>query len=85
MKQWRENMNIDIENKEQLEKWKTDAKNSSFFGYCLKDFDRDALLSVIGCQVEEGRKDHASHQKHVDILNLCRNKAMRPNLLQHVQ
>ena len=59
-------MNIDIDNKEQLEKWKQDAEGSSFYGIVLKDLDRDGLLAVIGYLNEEGRKFeklYCSHDK----------------------
>ena len=49
-------MNIDIDNKEQLEKWKQDAEGSSFYGIVLKDLDRDGLLAVIGHLNEEGKR-----------------------------
>ena len=57
-------MNIDIENKEQLEKWKQDAEGSSFFGYNLKELDRDGLLAVIGYLNEEGRKFEKLYYEH---------------------
>ena len=57
-------MNIDIDNKEQLEKWKQDAEGSSFYEIVLKDLDRDGLLAVIGYLNEESNKYEKLYYKH---------------------
>ena len=64
-------MNIDIENKEQLEKWGQEA-DSLFFGINLRDLDRDGLLAVIGNLVEESRRNKKFHKEHIDLLKMCR-------------
>ena len=69
-------MNIDIENKDQLEKWKTEAEGSSFFGYSLKELDRDGLLAIIGHLVEESSRNTKFNQEYTEFLKTCRNRKL---------
>jgi len=67
-------MNIDIENKDQLYKWKKDAEESSFFGIKVKELDRDALLSVIGNISEESKLAKNGYENHIGFLEMCANR-----------
>lgn len=69
-------MNINIEDKAQLEKWKQNAEKSSFFGIKLEGLDRDALLSVIGCLSEESKDKELNHKQDIDFFRMC-SKAYR--------
>jgi len=60
-------MNIDIEDKEKLGKWKKHAEGSSFFGIVLKDLDRDGLLAVIGHLSEECNRFQKLYYEHDEL------------------